>query len=124
MLTSPRLALLASVGAAALTSSAAAQSTADLFDLGEIVVEGSPDPTAPVSGYVAPTAQTATKSGRPVLETAQSISVVTGEQIEDQGATTLGDTLTYTSGVFAQPFGTDPRVVCPTSRGFDGSNAQ
>ncbi|MEL6466212.1 MAG: TonB-dependent siderophore receptor [Pseudomonadota bacterium] len=102
-----------------------AQSTADLIDpvdLGEIVLEGAP--TDPVPGYVADSSATASKSSTPILEIPQSVSVVTGEQIEDQGATTLGDTLGYSAGVFAQPFGTDPRFDSPTIRGFNGSEAQ
>ncbi|WP_299970305.1 TonB-dependent receptor plug domain-containing protein [uncultured Roseobacter sp.] len=124
MQTATQLALYSGIGVACLATGGLAQSTADLFDLGELVIEGAADPTAPVAGYVAPTAQTATKSGRPVLETAQSISIVTGEQIEDQGATTLGDTLNYSAGVLGQPFGTDPRFDSPTIRGFDAGNAQ
>lgn len=119
-----RLSYLASASLIALAGAAQAQSTADLFDLGEIVLEGEYDPSDPVPGYVATTAQTATKTGTPILETPQSISVITGEQIEDQGATNLGDTLGYTAGLLAQPFGTDPRFDSPTLRGFDGSNAQ
>ncbi len=119
-----RLSYLASASLLALAGAAQAQSTADLFDLGEIVLEGEYDPSDPVPGYVATTAQTATKTGTPILETPQSISVITGEQIEDQGATTLGDTLGYTAGVTAQPYGTDPRFDAPTIRGFDGGDAQ
>lgn len=119
-----RLPLLASASLLALAGAAQAQSTADLFDLGELVLEGGYDPSDPVPGYVATTAQTATKTGTPILETPQSISVITGEQIEDQGATTLGDTLGYTAGVTAQPYGTDPRFDAPTIRGFNGGNAQ
>ena len=119
-----RLTLLASASIFALSSSAQAQSTADLYDLGSIQLEGEIDPSDPVPGYVATNAQTATKTGTPILETQQSVSVITGEQIEDQGATTLGDTLGYTAGLTAQPFGTDPRFDSPTIRGFNGSDAQ
>lgn len=120
-----RSALATGASLLALTCAAQAQSTADLYDLGTLYVEGeAPDPSDPVAGYVATTAATATKSGTPILETPQSVSVITGEQIEDQGATTLGDTLGYTAGLTAQPFGTDPRFDSPTIRGFNGSDAQ
>ncbi|KJZ19335.1 TonB-dependent siderophore receptor [Loktanella sp. S4079] len=119
-----RLTLLASASIFALSSTAYAQSTADLYDLGSIQLDGEIDPSDPVPGYVATNAQTATKTGTPILETQQSVSVITGEQIEDQGATTLGDTLGYTAGLTAQPFGTDPRFDSPTIRGFNGSDAQ
>ena len=119
-----RFSLLASASIVALASAAQAQSTADLYDLGTITLSGEADPADPVAGYVASNAQTATKTGTPILETPQSVSVITGEQIEDQGATTLGDTLGYTAGVLAHPYGTDPRFDSPTLRGFNGSNAQ
>lgn len=119
-----RAALVAGASLLALATAAAAQSTADLYDLGTLVVDGTADPSDPVPGYVATTAATATKTGTPILETQQSISVITGEQIEDQGATTLGDTLGYTAGLTAQPFGTDPRFDSPTIRGFNGQDAQ
>ncbi len=124
MTPSLRSALATGASLLALASAASAQSTADLYDLGTLVVDGAADPSDPVPGYVAPVAGTATRTGTPVLETPQSVSVITGEQIEDQGATTLGDTLGYTAGLTAQPFGTDPRFDSPTIRGFNGSDAQ
>ncbi|MER5171213.1 TonB-dependent siderophore receptor [Thioclava kandeliae] len=101
-----------------------AQSTTDLVALDEIVVTGSGDTTAPVAGYVANDSSTATKTATPILEVPQSVSVITGDQIEDQGATTLGDTLGYSAGILAEPYGTDPRFDAPVIRGFDGANAQ
>lgn len=124
MTRSLRLSLLAGASLAALAQAVSAQSTADLYDLGTIVVDGDAAPSDPVPGYVARNAQTATKTGTSLLETQQSVSVVTGEQIEDQAATSLGDTLGYTAGITAQPFGTDPRFDAPTIRGFNGGNAQ
>ncbi|QEW22327.1 Ferric hydroxamate uptake [Marinibacterium anthonyi] len=115
--------LLSGVSLLALSGAAMAQSTADIVYLGEIEIGGG-DATAPVAGYVADSAQTATKSTMPLLVTPQSVTVITGDQIEDQGGTNLGDTLRYTTGVFAQPYGTDPRFDAPTIRGFDASNAQ
>lgn len=119
-----RTLLLAGASLSALACAAHAQSTADIVVLDEIVVEGYDDPTAPVAGYVARNAQTATKTGTSLVDTPQSISVITGEQMEDQGSTDLGDTLRYTSGITAKPFGTDPRFDNPTIRGFEGKNAQ
>lgn len=117
--------LLSGVSLLALSGAALAQSTADIVYLGEIEIgSGGGDATAPVAGYVAETAQSATKSSTPLLVTPQSVTVITGDQIEDQGGTNLGDTLRYTVGVFAQPYGTDPRFDAPTIRGFDASNAQ
>lgn len=82
------------------------------------------NPTAPVRGYVAKTSSTATKTGTPLLETQQSISVVTADQIKAQGATTLGQALGYSSGVISEPYGADSRFDSPRIRGFDGRQSQ
>jgi outer membrane receptor for ferric coprogen and ferric-rhodotorulic acid len=54
-----------------------------------------------VDGYKANSTFSATKTGTPVVETQQSISVITRDRIEDQGALTLQDALGYTAGVSA-----------------------
>lgn len=91
-----------------------------------IVVQGAGegDPRGPVKGYVAKTSATASKTGTPILETQQSISVVTRDQIEAQAAQTLGEALNYSAGVVGQPFGADPRFDSPIVRGFDGRQLQ
>jgi iron complex outermembrane recepter protein len=53
----------------------------------------------PVKGYVATRSATATKTDTPLLETPQSISVVTRDQMEAQGALRLEQALRYTPGV-------------------------
>lgn len=55
--------------------------------------------TGPANGYVATESATATKTGTPLIETPQSVSVVTREQIEQQGAESVSDALHYTAGV-------------------------
>ncbi|MFS4437969.1 TonB-dependent siderophore receptor [Paracoccaceae bacterium GXU_MW_L88] len=124
MKTATQLSLLAGASLSTLATFAQAQNTADLFMLDELVINSTIDPTAPIAGYVADASISANKTGTPILETPQSVSVITGAQIEDQGATTIGDTLGYTSGVTAQPFGTDPRFDSPTLRGFNSANSQ
>lgn len=57
--------------------------------------------TGPIKKYKALQARTATKSDAPINETAQSISVVSSEQIRDQNAQTLADTLKFVAGVDA-----------------------
>ena len=57
--------------------------------------------TGPIGKYKASQARTATKSDAPINETAQSISVVSSEQIRDQNAQTLADTLKFVAGVDA-----------------------
>lgn len=74
---------------------------------GEIQAEASP--ATPVEGYKASSTFSATKTGTPVVETQQSISVITRDRIEDQGALTLQDALGYTAGVSAGSYGFDNR---------------
>ena len=47
------------------------------------------NPTAPVSGFVAQRALSATKTDTPLIETPQAISVITRDQMEAQGVQTL-----------------------------------
>lgn len=114
--------LLASVSALALASPAlsqdAAAKTDPVFVLGDITLT-----VDDVAGYVASGAQ-ATKSAVPLAESQQSVSVVTQDQIRDQGARNLGETLSYSAGVVGQPFGSDPRFNNPTLRGFGTEKAQ
>lgn len=86
--------------------------------------QGEQDPRGAVQGYVAKTSATASKTGTPIIETQQSISVITRDQIEAQAAQTLGEALNYNAGVVGQPFGADPRFDSPIVRGFDGRQLQ
>lgn len=56
---------------------------------------------APVAGYVATQSTTGTKTDTPILENPQSVSVVGREQMEQQGPTTVAESLRYTAGVLA-----------------------
>ncbi|MFC3170087.1 TonB-dependent siderophore receptor [Paracoccus fontiphilus] len=121
----PRSLLLASASALALSCPVLAQdagspTTSDdsVFVLGDITLT-----VDDVAGYFANGAQ-ATKSAVPISESQQSVSVVTEDQIEDQGARNLGEALSYTAGVVGQPFGIDPRFNNPTLRGFGTEKAQ
>lgn len=55
--------------------------------------------TSPVPGYVAQQSATGTKTDTRILENPQSISVVGRNQIEQQGAQTVAESLRYTAGV-------------------------
>ncbi|WP_295171006.1 TonB-dependent receptor plug domain-containing protein, partial [uncultured Paracoccus sp.] len=121
----PRIFLLAGASLLALSSGVAwSQQAAEPILLDEIVLTASSDASVQADGYVGGQAQVATKSNTPVAETQQSISVVTSQQIEDQGAQTLGQALNYTAGVVGQPFGADPRFDAPTVRGFNAERSQ
>lgn len=75
--------------------------------------------TSPVFGYRARRSATATKTDTPLAETPQSVTVVTREQIVDQGARTLQDALTYAAGVRSDAYGLDSRTDSTRVRGSD-----
>lgn len=56
----------------------------------------------PVDGYVASRSASGTKTDTPLIETPQSISVVTTDQIRNQKAVSLAEALTYTPGISTQ----------------------
>lgn len=68
-----------------------------------VVVTAQPETaTGPVQGYVAKHSASGTKTDTPLVETPQSISVITRDQMDEQGAQTLGAILRYTPGVYSQ----------------------
>ncbi|EYC51580.1 ligand-gated channel protein [Hylemonella gracilis str. Niagara R] len=69
--------------------------------------------------YVAPQSATGTKTGVPLIETPQSVSVITADRIEAMGASTVKDVLAFTPGVEIAPYGTDSRYDWMVIRGFD-----
>lgn len=87
--------------------------------LPEVRVTATEDAWGRVDGYVAKRSSTGTKTGASIMETPQSISVVTADRIEAMGATTLKDVLAYTPGVEIAPYGTDSRYDWMVIRGFD-----
>ncbi|WP_167532066.1 TonB-dependent siderophore receptor [Rhodopseudomonas palustris] len=58
-----------------------------------------------VDGYVAQNASTGMKGDIPILQTPQAISVVTSDQIKDQGAQSINEALRYTAGVRTEASG-------------------
>lgn len=97
-------------------------------ELAPIAVEGAMTvPTArdPVDGYVAERSETATKIDVPLIETPQSISVISREQIEDRGADDLTEAVTYSPGIYRQN-SINSRVIDSFSldiRGFSARDA-
>jgi iron complex outermembrane receptor protein len=71
--------------------------------LQSIVVDAKENATAPIDGYVARTSNSATKTDTPILQTPQSLSVVSATEIKDRDARTLADVLSYTPSFTAQP---------------------
>lgn len=77
--------------------------------------------TGPVDGYLATRTATGIKTDTPMREIPQSIAVIGQEQIRDQGAQTLQDTLRYTSGVVADGYGIDSRTDSAFIRGVEAT---
>ncbi|MCO5785060.1 TonB-dependent siderophore receptor [Pseudomonas sp. G11-1] len=73
-------------------------------------------------GYRATHSSVATKTSMPLLETSQSVSVVTRKQMDDQGAQSVAQALRYTPGLMSSPYGATSRYDYVAMRGItDGS---
>lgn len=70
------------------------------------------------NGYVAKDATTGAKVETPLREIPQSVSVITSKQMEDRPSQRIEDTLAYTAGVTASPWGVDDRFTQVNIRGF------
>lgn len=104
-----------------LTSVITPAASADTATLDAIEVTGErvEDSRAPVDGYRAETALSATKTNTPIAETPQAISVVTKDQMRDQGVSSIQEALRYSAGVGAEQFGLDSRGDWQSIRGGD-----
>lgn len=81
-------------------------------NLPAVTVTSAPDaenPTGPVKGYVAKRSMTATKTDTPIIDIPQSISVVTRDEMDARGATSILEVLRYTAGANSETHGVDPR---------------
>ena len=67
----------------------------------------------------AKTSAAATKTDTSILETPQSISVVTREQLDTRDVKTMVEALQYVPGIYTHPGGKDPRFDQYQIRGFD-----
>lgn len=72
----------------------------------------------PVSGIIAERSATGSKTDTPIIEIPQSISVVTADQVREQGAQTVGEAFRYTPGIDSEAYGFDARFSHFTVRGF------
>ncbi|RAI60426.1 TonB-dependent siderophore receptor [Roseicella frigidaeris] len=74
----------------------------------------------PVAGYVARTSTAGTKTDTPVLETPQSLSIITRDQMDQQNVQTLNGAVRYTPGVTPETRGgIATRYDMLKVRGFD-----
>jgi len=108
------------------TAPAAATATA-AAELPAVTVRATSDnetATGPVFGYVAKRSATATKTDTPIMETPQSITVITRDRIEAQGAQSVQQAMGYTAGVHAGLYGNDNRGDWGRFRGTDFTQYQ
>lgn len=90
------------------------------IQLDPIVLQGrSQSAWGPVDGYVATRAAAGTKTDAPIIETPQSVSVVTKDLLTDQKAASLADALVYTPGVNVQSQAFSRMVDDVMLRGFN-----
>ncbi|MGA0604251.1 TonB-dependent siderophore receptor [Caulobacter sp. KR2-114] len=105
-------AVLALTGAAggAMAADAAGAAASDKTQLDELVVTA--------RGYVPTTDVSATKSAIPLVETPQSVTVVTRDQINVLNIQNLQQAMRYSAGAVGENFGPDERFDWLTLRGF------
>ncbi|MDC7787393.1 TonB-dependent siderophore receptor [Rhodoplanes sp. TEM] len=102
----------------------AAQTASELAPISVEAERPGQSPTGPDKGFVAERTLTGSKTDTPIREIPQSISVVTRDQLDQRAVTNVGEALTYSAGVVAEPFGFDPRFDAPIIRGFSAAQSQ
>jgi len=122
LLSSVALGVLAGFASSTLAQVAAPApaASAPTTTLAPVTVTGKADretATSSVAGYRARNAATASKTDTPLRETPQSVSIVTRDQIVDQGATNLQDAMNYAAGVRSDAYGLDSRTDSARIRG-------
>lgn len=87
--------------------------------LSPITVEGKRETaTGPVDGFVAERSASGTKTDTPLLETPQSVSVITADEIKSRNVNKYSDVLRYTPGVEPELYGLEPRYTNLSMRGL------
>ncbi|TFY88970.1 TonB-dependent siderophore receptor [Pseudomonas kairouanensis] len=102
-----------------------ALNTSGSLELGPTSVTGLSEEssTEHVKGYVATRNLSATKTDTPIIETPQSLSVVTSDEIRDRQSETLSQTLDLTPGFTSQPTSFNRTSDRFRIRGFDVESA-
>jgi iron complex outermembrane receptor protein len=108
------------LGASGLAGPAEAQ---EAVTLSPIDVSGAGSGTPSSAGFVAKRTRAGTKTETPIIEVPQSISVITRAEMDARNVQREGEAFRYTSGVYSEPYGGDPRATfdAPIIRGFDVS---
>lgn len=120
-----RLMLVVGTASAMGTPPVWAQTTADtpsadakaVTTLDAVTVQGNRDENA----YVAKENTAGSKADTPLIETPQTVSVITREQLDQQNVQSLSQALAYTAGISTNGTGTDTRYDWPQIRGFSAS---
>ncbi len=110
------------VGALVALSCAGARAQ-ETLELPTVTVEGSGN-TGFFGEGIAQSAGSAMKMDTPIMETARSVSVVTQQQMQDRGVTTVSEALRYMPGVISSQYGVDNRADWGVIRGFDATSYQ
>ncbi|MER8826666.1 TonB-dependent siderophore receptor [Mesorhizobium sp. M0938] len=110
--------------ALALIPSVSAFAQQNNTQLEPVVVEGEAgdSATGPVDGVVAKETKTGSKTATKLTEIPQFVSVIGRQEIDDQGAQKIDESLRYTAGVFTQPFGPDSDTNWIFIRGFQATD--
>ncbi|ASM71000.1 MULTISPECIES: TonB-dependent siderophore receptor [Roseobacteraceae] len=97
---------------------------AEPMELPSILLRYELDYSGRVDGYLAPATETGVKSGVPLSEVPQSISVVTSTELETRSPDEVENAIAYVPGINPSTWGTDDRFDQFSIRGFDmGSSA-
>lgn len=115
--------LLASTALLVLPFAASAQEGVQDITLQPIIVQSEAGGRGATKGIVAKTAMSGAKTNTSLRETPQAVSVITRDQMTEQGANTVSEALRYTPGVFAESNGYDIRYDWLTIRGFNSYGA-
>lgn len=85
----------------------------------EVSTAAEGDNAAGINGYVARRSRSATKTTSSLVETPQSISVITQENLADRQVQSVSEALLYSANVNGQRYGADTRSDYFTIRGFN-----
>lgn len=98
-------------------------SSSDVLELAPTAISGTAYDTSlgRNDGLVASRTMSANKTDTSIMETPQSISVVTRKQIDAQQPQSIGQVLRYTAGVNGEANGVDTRRDTISIRGFDAT---
>lgn len=90
----------------------------DVIPLIPIIIQSKLAYSGAIDGYLAPATETGVKSGVPLAEVPQSISVVTSTELEARTPRQVEDAIAYVPGVLSSIWGMDDRFDQFSIRGF------